>query len=116
MFYGHFCARDRLNGTGEVKDETPLRCTHAEIRTQAVVICGPTRYQLDHGGTLGVFKSKPTRIVILLPQLLISNWMRQIEPEGAGMIINTRNEREDNAQHGSDPVIVVSFDHHLKRT
>ena len=32
------------------------------------------------------------------------------------MIINTRNEREDNAQHGSDPVIVVSFDHHLKRT
>ena len=34
------------------KDETPFRYAHAEIRTQVVVICGPTRYQLDHGGAL----------------------------------------------------------------
>jgi len=34
----------------EVKDETTVRYAHAEIRTQVVVICGPTRYQLDHGG------------------------------------------------------------------
>ena len=31
-------------------NETPLGYAHAEIRTQVVVICGPTRYQLDHGG------------------------------------------------------------------
>ena len=34
----------------EAKDETPVRYAHAEIRTRVVVICGPTRYQLDHGG------------------------------------------------------------------
>ena len=34
----------------EVKNETPFRYTHAEIRTQVLVICGPMRYQLDHGG------------------------------------------------------------------
>ena len=34
----------------EVKDETPFRQAHAEIRTQAVVISGRTRYQLDHEG------------------------------------------------------------------
>jgi len=33
-----------------VKDETPFRYVHAEIRTQVVVICGPTRYHLDHAG------------------------------------------------------------------
>jgi len=33
-----------------VKDETPFRYAHAEIRTQMVVIYGPTRYYLDHGG------------------------------------------------------------------
>ena len=27
---------------------------HAEIRTRVVVICGPTRYQLDHGGVLAL--------------------------------------------------------------
>ena len=32
--------------------ETPFRYTQAEIRTQVVVIHGPTRYQLDHGGAL----------------------------------------------------------------
>ena len=32
------------------KDETFFKYGHAEIRTQMVVICGPTRYQLDHGG------------------------------------------------------------------
>jgi len=26
-----------------------IRYAHAEIRTQAIVICGPTRYQIDHG-------------------------------------------------------------------
>ena len=30
--------------------ETPFRYTHAEIRIRALVICGPTRYQLDHVG------------------------------------------------------------------
>ena len=44
MFYGHFGAHDR------VKEETPFRYAQAEIRIQMVVICGPTRYQLDHGG------------------------------------------------------------------
>ena len=44
MFYG---TPGRLNG---LKDETPFRYAHAEIRTRVVVICGPTRYQLDHGG------------------------------------------------------------------
>jgi len=52
VFYGHFCARGRLNGPsdlqmkwGEVKDETTFRYAHAEIRTRVVVICGPTRYR-----------------------------------------------------------------------
>ena len=55
MFYDHFCARGRLNGPSdlqrqwsEVKDETPFRYAHAEVRTQIVVIYDPTRYQLDH--------------------------------------------------------------------
>jgi len=47
MFYGNFCARGR-HMVG--KDETPLGYAHAEIRTQLVVICGATRYQLDQGG------------------------------------------------------------------
>ena len=34
----------------EVKDETPFRCADAEVRTQVVVICDPTPYQLDHKG------------------------------------------------------------------
>jgi len=34
------------------KDETHFRYAQWEIRTQVVVICGPTRYQLDHGGAL----------------------------------------------------------------
>ena len=33
-----------------VKDETCCRYDHAVIRTQVVVISGPRRYQLDHGG------------------------------------------------------------------
>ena len=37
----------------EVEDETPFRYSHAEIRTQVVVICcDSTRYQLDYGGAL----------------------------------------------------------------
>ena len=58
MFYGHFCAHGRLNGPSDlqmlwsaVEDETPFRYAHAEIQTQVVVVCGPTHYQLDHGGT-----------------------------------------------------------------
>ena len=31
-------------------NEAPFRYASAEIRTQVVVICGPTRYQLDYGG------------------------------------------------------------------
>ena len=29
---------------------TAFSYAHTEIRTQVVVICDPTRYQLDHGG------------------------------------------------------------------
>ncbi|KAK2146453.1 hypothetical protein LSH36_606g01051 [Paralvinella palmiformis] len=49
MFYAH----GRLNGPSNlqsnVKDETPFRYADAKIRTRVVVICGPTRYQLDQG-------------------------------------------------------------------
>jgi len=45
MFCGRFCGHD-----SEVRDETPSRYAHAEIRTQVVVICDQTRYQLDQGG------------------------------------------------------------------
>ena len=38
----------------KVKDETPFRYAHAEIQTRVVVICDPTRYQLDHGGALSL--------------------------------------------------------------
>ena len=62
MFYGHFCSHGRLNGPSGlqrewswVKDETPFRYAHAEILTPVVMICGPTRYQLDHRGALSVF-------------------------------------------------------------
>jgi hypothetical protein len=34
----------------EFRDETPFRYAHTKIQTQVVVICGPMRYQLDHGG------------------------------------------------------------------
>ena len=44
--------RPHLRPLNEVKDETPFRYAHTEIRTQVVVICGPTRYQLDHGGSI----------------------------------------------------------------
>ena len=37
------CTHGRLN---ELKDETPFRYAHAEIRTQVVVICDPTCYCL----------------------------------------------------------------------
>ena len=38
----------------EVKDETPVGYAHAKILTWVVVICGPTHYQLDHGGALTI--------------------------------------------------------------
>jgi len=49
-----FCAHVTLNGLSdlEVKDETPFSYVHAEIRTQVIVICDPTPYQLDHGGAI----------------------------------------------------------------
>ena len=57
MFYGHCCAHGRPNGPSdlqrywsEVKDETPFRYAHAWILIHVVVICSPTRYQLDHWG------------------------------------------------------------------
>jgi len=40
--------------SSEVKDETPIRYAHSEIRTRMVIICGPTCYQLDHGGALSL--------------------------------------------------------------
>ena len=58
-FYGHFRAHGRLNGPCdsqkhwcEVKDESLFRYANAEIRTQVVVTCDPTRYHLDHGGAI----------------------------------------------------------------
>ena len=57
MFYRDLCAHGRLNGPSDlkkkksqVKDETSFRYANAKIPTQVVVICGPTRYQLDHAG------------------------------------------------------------------
>jgi len=80
IFYGHFWAPDRLNGPSdvqmqwnEVKDETPFRYADAEIRTQVVVICGPTRYQLDHGDTTRVVERsrvKTNRLVNSSKRLL----------------------------------------------
>ena len=55
MFYGHCCGHGKLNGPSEVKHETPFRYAKAEIRTQVVVICGPTRYQLDQGGIKWIY-------------------------------------------------------------
>jgi len=59
MFYCHVCVHGRLNGSSDlqrqwsnVKDETSFRYAHTEIWTQVVVICDPTHYQLDQGGTL----------------------------------------------------------------
>ena len=56
------CAHGTLNWPSdlqrqwnEVKEETPFRYADAEIRTEVVVICGPTRYQLDHGGVYSLF-------------------------------------------------------------
>ena len=55
MFHSHFCAQGKLNGPSdlrrkwdEVKDETPFRYAHTEIKTKVVVIYNPTCYQLDH--------------------------------------------------------------------
>ena len=42
----------------EVKDETPFRYSHADIRIQVVVIYGPTRYQLDREGSLNLGERK----------------------------------------------------------
>ena len=53
MFYSHFCAYGRLNGSGdiqsqwnEVKDETPFR--HLKSSGSDLWY----HYQLDHGGAL----------------------------------------------------------------
>ena len=34
----------------EAKSKMKISYAHAKIQTRVVVICGPTRYQLDHGG------------------------------------------------------------------
>ena len=77
MFYGPFCAYGRLNGPSdfqrqwsEVVDETLFRYAHAEIRTQVVVICGPTRYQLDHGGGAPIIHDGEMSQVILIKYIL----------------------------------------------
>jgi len=46
------------------KDETPFRYAHAEIRNQVVVICGPTRCQLDNGGALDFDRIKHYKYVL----------------------------------------------------
>jgi len=57
-FYGHFCARDRLNGPSdrqrwynEVKDETPFRYANAEARTWEVAICWLEHYAANSAWT-----------------------------------------------------------------
>ena len=50
-----------------MKDETPSVCVQTEIRTQMVVICGPTRYQLYHIGAfvrIGVLLSMTVRVTV----------------------------------------------------
>ena len=54
MFYGDLCTHGRLNWS-EVKDEIPFRYVQGKIRTQMIVICGPTRYQLDQGDAHGIW-------------------------------------------------------------
>jgi len=52
---------------GEVKDETPFRYSHDEIRTQVAVMCDPTRCQLDrkeHGQI-----RKPSNLCLLAIRL-----------------------------------------------
>jgi len=48
-----------------VKDETPFKYAHTEIRTRVVVICGPTRYQLDHWGAVNIFINEEIGITSL---------------------------------------------------
>ena len=50
MFYGHCCARGRLNGPKGYEAKSKLKHPSDRIRTQLTVFCGPTRYQLDHRG------------------------------------------------------------------
>jgi len=38
-----------------MKDETPFKYAHTKIQNQVVVICDPTRYQVDHGGNTTVY-------------------------------------------------------------
>ena len=42
-----------------------FRYAHAEIRTQMVVMCGTTRYQLDHGGALYNTRSQVVNCIIV---------------------------------------------------
>ena len=49
--------RETFKGNEAKSKMKHFRYAHAEIRTQVVVICGKTRYQLDHGGAL----SNPVR-------------------------------------------------------
>ena len=71
--------------TPKVKDGTPFRYTHAEIRTQVVVICGTTCYQLDCGGNLRCIwiLSKRIRYVLFLNSLRRENikldWLNVVQ-------------------------------------
>jgi len=52
--FGHVCAHGRLMGRATSKGneaESNMK-DPSDIRTRVVAICGPTLYQLDHGGAL----------------------------------------------------------------
>ena len=51
----------------------PMSDAHAEIRTDVVVICHPTRYQLDHGGA----PSLPGMTLMLDGQIMTRHWSHQ---------------------------------------
>ena len=83
MFYGRFCAHGKLNAPSdlqkkwcEVKDETPFRYAHAQIRTQVVVICNTTRYQLDQGAAHIRMKSFHTYVIEQISQFNLITCLR----------------------------------------
>jgi len=86
MYYRHICAHGKLNGGvtskgNEAKSNMKISYDHAKIWTEVVVICGPTCYQLDHGGN----KDNNYMFVVLLIHtltqykyiIIISSWIIQ---------------------------------------
>ena len=119
MFYGHFSAHARLNGPsdvqrywGEIKDERPFIYAHTEIRTQAVVICDPTRYQLDHGGATGIawniFSTYGARVcVVITADLWIVypwRWSRLVHITEERLIRETTR----TYKHESEPACAIN--------